>query len=153
MTPGLHPGIQKHWTPEANPECRIRKYHQCFFRGLACWTKYPKFMLKASKLWMPGTQDCIFKQLLKPEDGPEGGIRNYRGIQRVCNESITAKLHILSPNILAGYLKASEVTWISAIHTIFSHPPVHSGLWNFSRSKIWNWPLWITKANKNPLHG
>ena len=57
----------------------------------------------------------------------------YWGIQRVCNESITAKLHILSPNILTGYLKASEVTWISAIHTIFSHPPVHSGPISFSK--------------------
>ena len=32
-------------------------------------------MLKASKLWMPGTQDCIFKQLIEPEPGPEGCIK------------------------------------------------------------------------------
>ena len=63
----------------------------------------------------------------------DSGRHYYRGIQRVCNESITAKLHILSPNILTGYLKASEVTWISAIHTIFSHPPAHSGPISFSK--------------------
>ena len=44
-----------------------------------------------------------------------------------------AKLHILSPNILAGHLKESEVTWISAMQTIFSHPPVHSGPISFSK--------------------
>ena len=58
--------------------------------------------------------------------------RVYWGIQRG-NESITAKLHILSPNILTGYLKASEVTWISAIHNIFSHSPAHSGPISFSK--------------------
>ena len=51
----------------------------------------------------------------------------YRVTKRVRNKEITAKLHILSKNIIAGYLKASKVTWISTIHTIFSHPPAHSG--------------------------
>ena len=61
------------------------------------------------------------------------GINWYRVTKRVRNKEITAKLHILSTNILAGYLKASEVTWISAIHTIFSHPPAHSGPICFSK--------------------
>ena len=34
-------------------------------------------MTTASKLWMPGPQDCIFKHLHEPEAGPEGGIKKY----------------------------------------------------------------------------
>ena len=56
-----------------------------------------------------------------------------RVTKRVRNKQITAKLHILSPNILAGHLKASEVTWISAMQTIFSHPLAHSGPISFSK--------------------
>ena len=33
-------------------------------------------MFTASKLWMPGPQDCIFQHLLEPEVGPEGAILN-----------------------------------------------------------------------------
>ena len=49
-----------------------------FFKGHVCWTKYPKLMLKASNLWMPGPQDSIFQHPLEPEAGPEGGIRKYQ---------------------------------------------------------------------------
>ena len=58
---------------------------------------------------------------------------HYRVTRRVFSEPVTSKLHILSPNILAGHLKASEVTWISAMHSIFSHPPAHSGPISFSK--------------------
>ena len=58
---------------------------------------------------------------------------SYRVTRRVFSEPVTSKLHILSPNILAGHLKASEVTWISAMHSIFSHPPAHSGPISFSK--------------------
>ena len=57
----------------------------------------------------------------------------YRVTRRVFSEPVTSKLHILSPNILAGHLKASKVTWISAMHSIFSHPPAHSGPISFSK--------------------
>ena len=63
---------------EAGTEAGIRNYHLCYFRGLVCWTKYPKFMLKASKLLMLGPQDWILQHLLEPEAGPEAGIRNYQ---------------------------------------------------------------------------
>ena len=63
--------------PEGGPEAGIRNYQSCFFRGLLCWTKYPKSMLKASKLLMLGPQDCILQHLLEPEAGPGAGIRNY----------------------------------------------------------------------------
>ena len=59
--------------------------------------------------------------------------KKYRVTRRVFSEPVTSKLHILSPNILAGHLKASEVTWISAMHSIFSHPPAHSGPISFSK--------------------
>ena len=59
--------------------------------------------------------------------------KEYRVTRRVFSEPVTSKLHILSPNILAGHLKASEVTWISAMHSIFSHPPAHSGPISFSK--------------------
>ena len=61
------------------------------------------------------------------------GFLVYRVTRRVFSEPVTSKLHILSPNILAGHLKASEVTWISAMHSIFSHPPAHSGPISFSK--------------------
>ena len=57
----------------------------------------------------------------------------YRVTRRVFSEPVTSKLHILFPNIIAGHLKASEVTWISAMHSIFSHPPAHSGPISFSK--------------------
>ena len=60
--------------PEACPEGAIKKY-SIFFIELVCWPRCPKFMITASKLWMPGPQDSIFQHLHEPEAGPEGGIK------------------------------------------------------------------------------
>ena len=76
-------------------------------------------------------------------------VNSYRVTRRVFSKSVTSKLHILFKKILAGSLKTLKVIRISAMYTIFSHPPVHSGLSKFSRPKILNWSLGNTKANKN----
>ena len=76
----------------------------------------------------------------------------YRVTRRVFSKSVTSKLHLLFKKNLAGYLKTLKVTRISAMYTNFLHPPVHSGPSKFSRSKIWNWSLGNTKANKNLLN-
>lgn len=47
-----------------------------FFTELVCWQKYTKYMFTASKLWIPGPQDCFFKHLLEPEGSHEGATPN-----------------------------------------------------------------------------
>jgi len=55
----------------------VKKIPIMYFLRVCVLTKIPKFMLKASKLWIPGLQDSIFQHLLEPEAGPEGSIRKY----------------------------------------------------------------------------
>ena len=69
--------FQHHHEPEAGSVGGFKKHQYFFFIRPVCWTKYPKFMLTASKLWMPGPQDSTLWLLIKPEAGHEGGIRNY----------------------------------------------------------------------------
>ena len=76
----------------------------------------------------------------------------YRVTRRVFSKSVTSKLHLLFEKNLAGYLKTLKGTRISAMYTNFLHLPVHSGPSKFSRSKISNWSLGNTKANKNLLN-
>ena len=55
--------------PEAGLEAGIRNYQWYFFMGLVCWTKYPKFMVKASKLCRPGLQDSFpYSQRPQPQN-------------------------------------------------------------------------------------
>ena len=79
-------------------------------------------------------------------------IKHYRVTRRVFSKSVTSKLHLLFEKNLAGYLKTLKGTRISAMYTNFLHLPVHSGPSKFSRSKISNWSLGNTKANKNLLN-
>ena len=74
-----------------------------------------------------------------------------RVTRRVFSKSVTLKLHLLFEKNLAGYLKTLKGTRISAMYTNFLHLPVHSGPSKCSRSKISNWSLGNTKANKNLL--
>ena len=77
--PGPQDSIFQHLhEPEAGPEGGIKKYHYCFFIGPIFSTKYLKFMTTASKLRMPGPQDCIFQHLHEPKAGLEGGIKKYQ---------------------------------------------------------------------------
>ena len=78
--------------------------------------------------------------------------KRYRVTGRVFSKSVTSKLHLLFEKNLAGYLKTLKGTRISAMYTNFLHLPVHSGPSKFSRSKISNWSLGNTKANKNLLN-
>ena len=99
----------------------------------------------------PFGQAIIFGSLFS-NSNPEFGPKNYRVTRRVFSKSVTSKLHLLFEKNLAGYLKTLKGTRISAMYTNFLHLPVHSGPSKFSRSKISNWSLGNTKANKKLLN-
>ena len=72
-------------------------------------TNYPKFMLTASKLWIPGPQDCIFQHLLESEACP---VRWYQKVPimffpRASMLTKILKIHIYSLKTLDA--KASEL--------------------------------------------
>ena len=73
----------------------------------------------------------------------------YRVTRRVFSELVTSKLHLLYKKNLAGHLKTPKVTRISAMYTNFSHPPVHSGLICYSKTKNLKLPSGTNKSKWN----
>ena len=156
------------------PWGRYQKILIIHFLRVCVWQKYPKFMLKASKLWMLWPQNSIFQHLLLPEAYPEGDIKkSIMSIQRaIIKDSILNKI----PEIHVKSFKTVDFTtpslawrwpwgWYQKLSVIFFQraimlnkiPKIHvksfktvdaraSGLNYTTPSWAWRWPQgWYQK--------